>query len=88
MDYSSYEAYLTVNGDTRKERLINQAKKAETKRIKALIGSMTPKERENPDLMNPSRKKRIVTGSGVSELQINKILKSRIEFVLNEIVKQ
>ena len=31
MDYSSYEAYLTVNGDTRKERLINQAKKAETK---------------------------------------------------------
>ena len=48
---------------------------AEIKRIKALIGSMTPKERENPDLMNPSRKKRIATGSGVSEVQINKILK-------------
>ena len=31
---------------------------AEIRRIKALIGSMTPKERENPDLMNPSRKKK------------------------------
>ena len=37
MDYSSYEAYLTVNGDTRKERLINQAKKAETKRINEIV---------------------------------------------------
>jgi signal recognition particle subunit SRP54 len=36
----------------------------EIKRIKALIGSMTPKERENPDLINPSRKKRISVGSG------------------------
>lgn len=47
----------------------------ELKRIKALIASMTPKERENPSLMNPSRKKRIATGSGLSEVQINKILK-------------
>ncbi len=47
----------------------------EIKRIKALIGSMTPKERENPDLMNPSRKRRISVGSGLSEMQVNKILK-------------
>ncbi|WP_072682151.1 signal recognition particle protein [Arcobacter sp. LA11] len=47
----------------------------EIKRIKALIGSMTPKERETPSLMNPSRKKRIAKGSGLSEMQINKILK-------------
>jgi len=47
----------------------------EIKRIKAIISSMTPKERENPDLMNPSRKKRIAKGSGVTEVQINKILK-------------
>ncbi len=47
----------------------------EIKRIKALIGSMTPKERETPSLMNPSRKKRIAKGSGLSEVQINKILK-------------
>jgi signal recognition particle subunit SRP54 len=47
----------------------------ELKRIKALIGSMTLKERENPDLLNPSRKKRISKGSGLSEVQVNKILK-------------
>ena len=47
----------------------------EIKRIKALIGSMTPKEREQPSLMNISRKRRIAKGSGLSEVQINKILK-------------
>lgn len=48
---------------------------SEIKRIKALIGSMTPKEREEPELLNPSRKKRIAMGSGLSEVQVNKILK-------------
>jgi signal recognition particle subunit SRP54 len=48
---------------------------SEIRSIKAMIGSMTPKERENPDLMNPSRKKRIAKGSGLSEVQVNKILK-------------
>ncbi|NLO16993.1 MAG: signal recognition particle protein [Arcobacter butzleri] len=43
--------------------------------IKALIGSMTPKERENPSLLNPSRKKRISNGAGLNETQVNKILK-------------
>ncbi|MCT7909824.1 signal recognition particle protein [Arcobacter lacus] len=47
----------------------------ELKRIKALIGSMTPKEREDPELMNASRKRRISLGSGLSEIQVNKILK-------------
>ncbi|RXJ99614.1 signal recognition particle protein [Arcobacter sp. CECT 8986] len=47
----------------------------EIKRIKAMIGSMTQKEREQPSLINPSRKKRIATGSGLSEVQVNKILK-------------
>lgn len=47
----------------------------EIKRIKALISSMTPKERETPSLINPSRKKRMQRGCGLSEVQINKILK-------------
>ncbi len=47
----------------------------EIKRIKAMIGSMTVKERETPSLINPSRKKRIAKGSGLSEVQVNKILK-------------
>lgn len=48
---------------------------SEMKRMKALIGSMTPKERETPSLMNPSRKKRLAKGSGLTEVQVNKILK-------------
>ena len=47
----------------------------EIKRIKALISSMTVKERENPDLINLSRKRRMARGAGISEVQINKILK-------------
>ena len=44
-------------------------------RIKALISSMTPKERETPDIINISRKRRLATGAGLSEVQVNKILK-------------
>jgi len=47
----------------------------EIKNIKALISSMTKKERETPSIINPSRKKRMAKGSGLSEVQINKILK-------------
>ena len=47
----------------------------EIKRIKALISSMTPKERERPSILNISRKRRLAKGSGLSEMQINKILK-------------
>ena len=44
-------------------------------RIKALISSMTPNERETPSIINPSRKKRLSRGAGLSEVQVNKILK-------------
>jgi len=47
----------------------------EIKNIKALISSMTKKERETPSLLNNSRKKRIALGCGLSEVQINRILK-------------
>ena len=47
----------------------------EIKRIKALIGSMTPKEKKTSSLINLSRKKRLAIGSGLSEVQVNKILK-------------
>jgi signal recognition particle subunit SRP54 len=45
------------------------------KRQIAIIDSMTPKERRNPDLLKASRKKRIAAGSGTSPEQINKLLK-------------
>ena len=44
-------------------------------RIKALIGSMTPKEKETPSIINLSRKRRLAKGAGLSEVQVNKILK-------------
>lgn len=45
------------------------------KHIEAIIYSMTPKERENPDLINGSRKNRIANGSGTSIQEVNKLLK-------------
>jgi signal recognition particle subunit SRP54 len=45
------------------------------KRQIAIIDSMTPQERRNPDLLKHSRKKRIAAGSGTSSEQINKLLK-------------
>ena len=47
----------------------------EIKQIKALIHSMTVKERENPDLLNNTRKRRLATGAGLSQMQVNRILK-------------
>ena len=41
----------------------------------AIILSMTPKERENPDILSSSRKKRIAKGSGTTVEEINKLLK-------------
>ena len=43
--------------------------------IEAMILSMTPKERSNPDLLNPSRKKRIAKGAGVDISEVNKMVK-------------
>ncbi|HLU87951.1 MAG TPA: signal recognition particle protein [Taishania sp.] len=45
------------------------------KHIEAIIYSMTPKERENPDIINGSRKSRIAKGSGTSIQDVNKLLK-------------
>ena len=42
-------------------------------RKEAIILSMTPKERANPDLLNPSRKKRIAQGAGVDIAEVNRM---------------
>ena len=36
---------------------------------------MTPAERENPDLLNPSRRRRIAAGSGNSVVEVNRMIK-------------
>ena len=45
------------------------------KPIEAIIGSMTPKERQRPDIIDGSRKKRIAAGSGTEIQQVNNLLK-------------
>ena len=45
------------------------------KQVKSIIQSMTFKERANPKLMNPSRKKRIAQGAGVDIAEVNKLVK-------------
>jgi signal recognition particle subunit SRP54 len=45
------------------------------KGVEAIIGSMTPKERSNPDIINASRRQRIAAGSGTSIQEVNKLLK-------------
>ncbi|HIU74353.1 MAG TPA: signal recognition particle protein [Candidatus Pelethocola excrementipullorum] len=44
-------------------------------RKEAIIYSMTPKERSNPDLLNPSRKARIAKGAGVDVAEVNRFVK-------------
>ena len=44
-------------------------------KTKAIIYSMTPKEREKPDIINPSRKRRIAAGCGMQVEDVNRLLK-------------
>lgn len=43
--------------------------------IKAIVMSMTPAERENPDILNPSRKRRLAAGSGRPIVEVNRMVK-------------
>lgn len=45
----------------------------------AVIQSMTPKERQQPKLLNASRKRRIATGAGVDVAEINRLLKQHLQ---------
>lgn len=47
----------------------------EIKHIKAMISSMTVKERENPKLLNNTRKRRIAAGAGLDQVEVNRFLK-------------
>lgn len=48
---------------------------SELKNIKAMVSSMTLKERENPELLNNSRKIRIAAGCGLTQVEINRMIK-------------
>ena len=44
-------------------------------RVEAMILSMTPEERSNPDVLTPSRKKRVANGAGVDIADVNRLVK-------------
>ncbi|MDH5785805.1 MAG: signal recognition particle protein [Chromatiales bacterium] len=53
----------------------NQVNDKEFNKLEAIINSMTPKERQRPDIIKGSRKKRIATGSGTQVQDVNRLLK-------------
>ncbi|NMD44318.1 MAG: signal recognition particle protein [Clostridiales bacterium] len=55
------------------------------KKTEAMILSMTPKERENPNILGSSRKKRIAAGSGTNVSELNRLLKQYE--MMNKMVK-
>ena len=58
------------------QKALEEAKPEEkVKEMEALINSMTPFERQNPDKINPSRKRRIAEGSGKQIQDVNRLLK-------------
>jgi signal recognition particle subunit SRP54 len=59
---------------------------SELDRVEAIINSMTPQERRNPDVLNASRKRRIAAGSGVRVQDVNIMLKEFRE--LSKMMKQ
>jgi signal recognition particle subunit SRP54 len=57
------------------EEALNAINDKSFTRIEAIILSMTPKERANPDIINGSRRKRIANGSGTAVEEVNQLLK-------------
>jgi signal recognition particle subunit SRP54 len=51
------------------------AQEHDLKRVEAIIDSMTPGERQRPEILNGSRRKRIAAGSGTSVADVNRLLK-------------
>lgn len=61
-------------GKDDRQKLSHESEK-QFKRMEVFIQSMTPQERENPDIMNTSRKKRIAKGCGMELSEINQFIK-------------
>lgn len=63
-----------IPGMGKMSKQLSQIDPNEIKRTKAIIQSMTPKERENPKLLSASRKLRIANGSGLKVSEVNQLL--------------
>lgn len=71
---SSIMKYLPGMGDANVSPEMLQKGQEEMKKFKAIIGSMTPKERIYPKILNGSRKSRIAQGAGVGVSDVNTLL--------------
>lgn len=72
----SLEGLLKMIPGAKKMGLTNvQIDPKQVARIEAIVLSMTPSERKNPDIIKASRKERIAKGSGTSVQEVNKLLK-------------
>ncbi|WP_312613631.1 signal recognition particle protein [Oscillibacter sp.] len=71
-DLSQIAGMLPGMGDKLQNATLDEKALSHTE---AIILSMTPRERETPDLLNASRKRRIAAGSGCPVVEINRLLK-------------
>jgi signal recognition particle subunit SRP54 len=62
-----------------KELAAQKPDERQLKRIEAIINSMTPEERRQPDILDGSRRKRVSRGSGTSVEEVNKLLKQFVD---------
>ncbi len=62
-------------GGAQMEEIENAMDEKKMARIEAIIYSMTPQERSNPSLLNPSRKRRVANGAGVDIAEVNRLVK-------------
>lgn len=72
---SSVLSMMPGIGGVQMEELENAMDEKKMARIEAIIYSMTPQERSNPALLNPSRKRRIADGAGVDLAEVNRLAK-------------
>jgi signal recognition particle subunit SRP54 len=72
---SSILSMMPGIGGAQMKQLEDAVDEGKMTQIEAIILSMTPEERANPDILNPSRKRRVAAGAGVDISEVNKLVK-------------
>jgi signal recognition particle subunit SRP54 len=62
----------------------------QVKSVEAIINSMTPRERQNPRVLNAARRKRIAAGSGTSVQNVNQLMRQfqQMQHMMQKLAKQ
>ena len=72
---SSVLSMMPGIGGSQLEEIENAMDEKKMARIEAIIYSMTPSERSDPGILNPSRKRRVAQGAGVDLSEVNRLVK-------------